>query len=329
MKKAFFAIALLCAFLLLTGCGDNYADDVSYAMGSTVTQKIFGGSNDTKLKVRDAIMALENEISYRKNDSLVYRLDSGETVSDEDLVRLLESAVALSEETDGVYDITVLPVVLLWGFDGDTSSYRLPTENEIAKLLSKVDYRSIKIENGKAHLENGAACDLSAVGKGEACGKAVEIYKADGVTGAIITVGGSVGVYGKKDDGSLFTVGVRDPFSKNDLIGTLKLTDKFISTSGSYEKYFTQNGKQYHHLLDATTGYPAETGLVSVTVVCDDGGESDSLASACFCVGMEKSLEILKNHSADAVFITNDGKIYITPGLDGIFDAEAFEVIGK
>lgn len=329
MKKVLFLIFLILSSVLFAGCAAKAEENVSYAMGSAVTQKIYGGKSGTAQKAINAISALDSLISYRDGNSAIGRLNSGDTVDDKDVVSLLASSLVLSEETNGVYDVTVLPVVKAWGFDGDGKTYRLPTDEEIKETLGKVGYKNVVVSDGKAHLENGVMCDLSAAGKGEACEKAVEVYKNDGVKGAIVTVGGSVGVYGRKDDGSLFVVGVRDPFDKSGLIGTMTLTDKFISTSGSYEKCFEQNGVNYHHLLDATTGYPAEKGLVSVTVVCDDGGESDSLASACFCAGIESSLPILVSHSAEAVFVTNDGKIYVTPGLENVFEADSFEVIGK
>ena len=328
MKKAALCFLIFFAFLILCGCSAKVTEDISYAMGSAVTQKIYGGDENTASEALCAVNALDSLISYRNESSEVFRLNSGKTSDNEKIADLVGKSLALSEETDGVYDITVLPLVKIWGFDGDADDYRLPTEEEIKECTEKIGYGNIVMSDSSVKLDNGVKIDLSAVGKGEACEEAVNVYKSKNVTGAIVTVGGSVGVYGKKDDGSVFTVGVRDPFDKSALIGTLKLTDCFISTSGSYEKCFeAEDGTKYHHLLDAVTGYPAEKGLVSVTVVCGDGGESDSLASACFCVGMEKAVPLLEKHNAEAVFVTNDGRIYVTFGLESVFDAESFEVI--
>src|SRR5699024_9207852 len=126
------------------------------------------------------------------------------------------------------------------------------------------------------------------IGKGAACDAAVQMYQESGAEAGIVAVGGSIGLYGEKPDGSLWRLGVRDPNSGDDraeAMGLLDLASGFVSTSGSYEKTFTENGKTYHHLLDPKTGYPAESGLVSVTVVAKSGALSDALATAVFVLG--------------------------------------------
>jgi thiamine biosynthesis lipoprotein len=322
MKKAAVIIMLFSMLLSFYACSGNMNDTetrTSYAMGSMVTQTIYGGDKQVLENAINAIGELDSTISYRNDNSEIAALNSnGNATLSEKTLELINQSVKLSSETDGKYDITVLPLVLLWGFDGDTPS--LPSDSDITPLLKKVGNENIEIDGNKVSLHNGVTVDLSAAGKGEACEVALNEYKKSGVTGGIVTVGGSVGVCGTKN-GEKFTIGVRDPFDTSSLLGTIKITDTYISTSGSYEKKFTSGGVTYHHILDPDTGYPADSGLVSVTVVCPDGGLSDILATAFFCIGMDKAMTLMDEYSAEAVFVTADKKVYITEGLKNIFNS--------
>lgn len=161
------------------------------------------------------------------------------------------------------------------------------------------------------------------MGKGAACDAAVAAYEESGVNRAVVSVGGSVGVYGEKPGGQPWTIALRDPDTEGSL-GTLSLASGFLSTSGSYEKQFTEDGVTYHHLLDPGTGYPAESGLLSVTVWSGSGTLSDALSTACFVLGLEDSLPVLEQFDSEAVFITEDHQIYVTEGL-----ADAFFLKGE
>jgi len=163
--------------------------------------------------------------------------------------------------------------------------------------------------------------DLGATGKGYALDKAKAVLDDAKVEGALVTVGGSILVYGEKADGSSFKVGVRDPLKPDDtnaMIGYLEFapgTVTCVSTSGGYEKFKTYEGKDYHHILDSKTGYPSDSGLLSVTVVCDNGLVSDGLSTACFVLGYERSLPLLEKYNAEAVFMDSNGDIMVTDGL--------------
>ena len=161
--------------------------------------------------------------------------------------------------------------------------------------------------------------DLGALGKGYACDIAVQQYKKAGVSG-IIAVGGSIGVNGTKPGDEPFNVGIRDPFSENtsNVFASVVLKSGFISTSGSYEKYFMKDNTLYHHILDTRNGYPAETDIVSVTVVCDSGMYSDMLSTACFILGVEKSKPLLEKYNAEAIFVKKDKQVTMTEGLRGL-----------
>ena len=172
------------------------------------------------------------------------------------------------------------------------------------------------------YIEDQCTLDLGAVGKGIACDVAQNYLKQQKeVSGAVIAVGGSILLYGSKTDGTNWNVAVQNPRGKDgEAMGVLSLSGTTnVSTSGDYEKYFMQNGKRYHHILDPSTGYPAESSLISVTVVSDNGLLSDGLSTACFVLGKEKGQKLLETYGAEGIFIDQNKKVTVTKGLKDKF----------
>lgn len=327
----------------------------AFAMGSYVQQTVWGREPEQAAEetVR-GIEELEKEISWRR-DGDVARINSqagGEPVTlDEETAagELLAEMLELCRRSGGALDITLGPVTRLWDFDNEP---RLPDEDELEKAMELVGYSGLSMDSEEymyavpnedgSHLDclgtryyaslakPGMAIDMGAIGKGAACDSAVSRYIcADGVSGAVIAVGGSVGLYGRKPGGGGWQIGVRDP-NRAGSLGVLSLPGGFVSTSGSYEKFFEQDGKIYCHLLDPRTGYPAESGLVSVTVWCPPdmeaaypGALSDGLATACFVLGLGGSRELLESYGAEAVFIDSEGVVTVTGGLRERFTLNA------
>ncbi|ANU54004.1 FAD:protein FMN transferase [Acutalibacter muris] len=328
----------------------------SFAMGSYVRQTVWGREPEkAAAETVQRIGELEREISWRR-DGDVAKMNSqagGEPVTvDESTAtgELLEELLELCERSGGALDITLGPVTRLWDFDGEP---RLPDEKELEKALALVDYRKLSMDSEEylyavpnedgSHLdclgtryrvsliEPGMALDLGAVGKGAACDEAAELIYREGISGMVASVGGSVCLRGEKPDGGPFRVSVRNPKEdQTGSLGVLELDGGYISTSGSYEKYFEQDGKRYCHLLDPRTGYPAESGLVSVTVWCPPGVDawwpgalSDGLATACFVLGTEDGLELLESYGAEGLFIDENDVITVTEGLKDRFTLTA------
>ena len=331
ITAAVFCLVLTLAAVLVASWfypfGFHDADDTetmtTYAMGSIVQQTVYGAQAEAaESAASSAITALENRISWRVEGSEINELNQAAGKTDvtlsQETVDLLEQLLDISKESGGAFDITIAPLGLLWNFDTDPT---LPSDEDIRYFKQFVGYENLILDTGtnKAHLSNEKnAVDLGAAGKGAACDVAYDAYKEAGVEAGIIAVGGSVGLYGTKPDDSLWNIAVRDPDNVGTL-GTLSLESGFISTSGSYEKCFEENGVLYHHLLDPQTGYPADSGLVSVTVVSDSGASSDALSTACFVLGYEKSLPLLEHYNAQAVFIDTNHQIYVTEGLRDAF----------
>ena len=152
----------------------------------------------------------------------------------------------------------------------------------------------------------------------------------NGITSAVISLGGNVCVLGKNPDGDDWKVAITDPFDPSAYLGILSCHDTSVVTSGSYVRYFVQDGVSYHHILDPATGCPADSGLVSVSIVCPSGLKADGLSTALFIMGLEQGHAYWQKHSDefDAIFVLQDGRVYITSGLRDTFtSAYEFEVL--
>ena len=305
----------------------------TYSMGSYVQQSIYGkGKEEAAQTAANAVDQLEDDISWKIEGSDIQRLNQnagkGFIKIEENSYQILKLAADVFE-TGGAFDITIAPVSRLWDFDAE--KHTVPDGELISSMLPNVDGNALKLgDNSTAALNSAVnAVELGAVGKGAACDTAAAVYKNSDVSAAIISVGGSVGLYGSKLFGSPWEVLIRDPDSGAGGMGTLFLKGGFVSTSGNYEKAFEQDGVLYHHILDPATGYPADSGLKSVTVwTASSGALSDALSTACFVMGEEDSRELLKLYGAEAVFITSENKVIVTEGLEGKFEltGELFEL---
>ncbi|MEE1321253.1 MAG: FAD:protein FMN transferase [Acutalibacteraceae bacterium] len=299
----------------------DFAEKNTIAMGTVLTQKVYSeraGQHITH--ITSIVNSLENVISKRIEASPVALINKGEKVKNSSLAGILEECIELSEKSGGAFDVTVGKVARLWniGEEGE----RIPAESEIRKALSAVGSEGIIIKDNEIALGTSCEIDLGAVGKGLACDYVMNYLRAaDDIDGAVVSVGGSNVVYGKYNKaGDMWRVAVRHPREENSFLGVITLSEGFISTSGDYEKYFEKDGKRYHHILDAETGYPADSGLISVTVVCDNGFLSDALSTACFILGEEKGKALLEKYNASGIFVSENMEISVV----GEIDFEAF-----
>lgn len=321
-KIALTVVAVICVALLATlyflnynrGKRYSFSEKNTVAMGTIISQKVYGDNAAKHIeKINALINGLDEEISWRNGESAVAELNSEKTVESAGIAAIVKKCIEVSEDSEGVFDITALPVVKLWsiGEEGE----RIPAGAEIESALTKVDYSTIAINGNSITLGADAEIDLGAVGKGAACDNVMTYLKASDIKGAVVSVGGSIVAYGDYNKkGDKWKIAVKH--TDNDYLGILSLDEGFVSTSGDYERYFEKDGKRYHHIVDATTGYPAESGLRSVTVVCDSGLLSDALSTACFILGYEKSLPLLEKYGASAIFVDYDNNSFIVGDLE-------------
>jgi FAD:protein FMN transferase len=300
----------------------------NYAMGTYVQQTVYG-SKCVKAATAAAknVGALENLISWRVSDSDIANLNHAAGTDwiqlDPKTIALLQISLDVAKKSEGAFEPTILPISSMWDFGG--SNQHVPSADDLNKYLKYVSYNNLRIDTASSTASlkyHYMAVDLGAVGRGAACDEAVAAYKASGADCGIIAVGNSVGVYGTKSDQSAWHIAVRDPNGGEDqsvAMGTIDLTSGFVSTSGPQEKKFSENGITYHHLLNPKTGFPENNGLVSTTVVCDNGALSDALSTACFILGKEKGMALLKEYNAGGIFIDKSNKVYVTENLKHTF----------
>lgn len=246
------------------------------------------------------------------------------TVSDETF-RLLKRAKEYAAISHGAFDITVRPLVELWGI-GKKQSF-VPEIQAIKRALALVGDDGLVLDDAKATAflkKAGQAVDLGSIAKGYAADEVKRLLVNGGVESAMINLGGNILALGSRPDGGPWRIGVQNPAAvRGEYLGTLKITDQTVVTSGSNERFFVKNGKRYHHILDIATGMPAQSGLMSVTVIGKDSAAADALATAVFVLGMEKGGELLRRQGAQAVFATDDYKIYGTEGMASCFTANS------
>lgn len=235
-----------------------------------------------------------------------------------DTAALFLRGLELYEDTDGAFDFTIYPLMRLWGFP--TKEYHVPTERELQDTLSLVDASKISLSGDEVRLGPGQQVDFGGIAKGYASARVMEIYEAYGVTSGIVSLGGNVQVLGKKPDGSLWRVGIRDPEGEQgESLAVLEAADCAVVTSGGYERYFEKDGNQYIHILDPETGRPVQGDLASVTVVSKDGSLADALSTALYIMGFEDAVSYWRDRgdTFDMILITGDRKIYVTEGISG------------
>lgn len=320
---------------MITACGDSASESEAvtaedFALDTIIDQEVYGENAQTAADAVSAeIKSLDDLWSVESTTGDVYKLNQmagqGYVKVDPKTIALLQEAKKISDLSNGAaFDITVAPLVNAWGICGDDP--QIPSDDVIASLLPLVDYHDVLIddENSSAALANaGQMIDLGGIAKGYIGDLAIDTYKENGITSAFINLGGNVVVLGSKPDGSSWKVGIQNPRGETtDIVGYVEVTDKAVVTSGDYQRYFIKDGKRYCHIIDPTTGYPIDNGLMSVTVIADSSADADGLAKA-IVLGLDKGMKLIEEYgNAEAIFITTDKKIYVTSGLEDSFHFE-------
>ena len=318
MKKKGIVIAVVAVLVLVTvivcdSLFNQTASDTFLAMNTTVSAEIKGLKSEAALaQIKEKILRLDEKLLSRTNEnSEIYAVNNGKTEISDELIMLLTILKEIEQESGGAFCVGVAQLTDLWGIG--TEYARVPDEAEIkAAIENCYDWQ---IDGNTVYLPEGVKLDLGAVGKGEACDYANSTVSFKNCKESVVAVGGSVLLHSTVPK-ALFKVGIRDPLGEaNEYCAVLEIGEACVSTSGNYERFFEdESGRRYHHIFDPSTGYPAESGLMSVTVVTQSGTISDALSTACFVLGIEKSLPLLERYNAQAVFITEDKQIITTYG---------------
>ncbi len=322
MKKLLTIFLTTALLLTLTACAPKSAGVDIFAMDTYMSLVAYGKNASAALNdCTQAINLLEAEISRTRAGSDVSTLNktgtwTGSAEGTDATADILAQALQYSAETDGLFDVTIAPLVLLWNITGDAPY--VPTQAEIDALLPLVGSDHLHLGSGNtATLDDGCAVDLGGIGKGYASDLVRLLLKAHDVESATVSLGGNVYVCGSKPDGKPWTVGIQDP-AGGGCAAYVSLTDAFVVTSGGYQRCFTaEDGTIYQHILDPRTGYPAVSDLTSVSIITRDSGtRADAYSTALYVMGEQAAIDFWRTHGDfDMILITADGRVLSTPDL--------------
>jgi thiamine biosynthesis lipoprotein len=314
-----------------TASGDltaTKAERTFYAMGTLMSFTVYGVSAPEMLDTAAALIVnLDALLSRLKTDSEITRLNlsaGGSWIKvREETDAALREAMFYAAKTGGIYDPAVGTLVDLWAIK-NRREQNLPDADEIGRALVSCDYKNIETDNaGRYRIHKGASIDLGGIGKGYAADRVYTWCQKQGVRSALFSLGtSSVAALGTKPDGSAWKIGLKTIDAETiACYGMVHLKNQFLSTSADYEQGFVKEGRRYHHILDKNTGYPADNGLRSVTVIADNGARSEAYSTALFIMGLEKALDFHKREGGfEAILVSADKRVVCTPGIQARFE---------
>ena len=327
MQKNKYPALFLALLLLLTGCTAKQVEATSqiFAMDTVMDFYAVGENAESVLtEAAQEINRLEALLSRTRQGSEVDTLNRcGSAALSDGTAALLRAALDYCAKTGGAFDITIAPLVDAWNIHGE--SPRVLTRDEIAALLPLVGSEYLHLSGNNVTLDSGCAIDLGGIAKGYASDVIARLYRERNIEGGWISLGGNVYAHGTKPDGSGWNVAVRDPRDTAATAAIVTLSNEFAVTSGGYQRYFTaEDGTVYQHILDPKTGKPAQSDLLSVTIITDNGTMADAYSTALYVMGESGAVSYWDANRAefDMVLITADGRLLYTPGLLGRITAQ-------
>ncbi len=325
LKKIAAACLCACMILPLAGCGETKMSQRQvFAMDTVMTLTAYGKNAERGLTAAQSVIQSLNDMldpDYETSTTYAINHANGSNVSiSGQVANMLSTAQQIYKKTGGALDLTIYPVIQRWGFD--SGRYYVPTDEELAadlyrKAFDKMVLTSFPSSGSYAvSFPAGTAISFGAVAKGCAAENAIEAMRNVGVKSGIVSLGGNVQTLGLKPDGSMWNVAVQDPNNTASYVGILSVGETAVVTSGTYQRFFIQNGKTYHHLVSPETGRPVNNTLKSATIVCDDGTTADCLSTAMFVSGQSKALAYWRqNGDFDMVLVNTDNEVICTKGL--------------
>lgn len=321
----------------VSGEAKEASQDV-FAMDTYMTVTAYGdGAEEAVSKSVDEIKRLDALLTSADETGEVAKINAnGGGQLSEDTAYLLNRSLELYKSTNGAFDIAIYPVMQAWGFID--KNFNVPSQSELKKLLELTNANDIeydKTKNEVSFKKDGMMIDFGGIAKGYTSSRIMDIFRECGVESGMVNLGGNAQVKGRKTDGSLWKIAIQSPDDKGDeygMIGVIQVEDKAVITSGGYERYFEKDGVTYHHIIDPSTGKPANNGLISVTIVCADGTLADGLSTSLYIMGPDKAKEYWKQHSDefDMVLETKDHKLLVSEGLADSFSSELeIEIVSK
>lgn len=317
-----FLAVLLAALLALAGCGQRQpvrAD--GFLLNTYVSVTLYDGDRDDAQGALDLCRDYEKLFSRTDPDSQLYRLNRREISGvDPELAAVIRLGLDYSRLSGGALDVTMGSVTELWDFSAQEPS--LPGREDVARALAHVGWEKVTVEGDAVIFSDPETrLDLGAVAKGYIADRMADYLRGRGVSSAILDLGGNLYCLGTKPSGKPFQVGVQYPYQdRSQVLGTLPVSDQSVVTSGVYERRIQVEGRSYHHILDAATGWPVENGLVSVTILSPSSADGDALSTACFALGLEEGMALAESlEGVEALFVTEDLAVHPTSGMAALF----------
>ncbi len=325
-SKPLYITTILFVLVGLCSCKTPAKDPLSVSgmyYDTLVNIDIYGAGENASViceHCKDLCSHYEDLFDAKIPESDIYRINHshGEKVKvDHDTAVMLSVALDCCTASNGIFDITIAPVSSLWDFHEEDP--HIPSSEDLQKNLTKVDYKKVSVDLTEDTVSVGVdtTLDAGATAKGYIADRIGDYLLSCDITGAIINIGGDIRVIGTKNDKKHFRIGINDPFHEDYVLTALELSDISVATSGIYERCFTVNGRDYHHIIDVKTGYPADTDIESVTVITKSAAEADSLCTVSILYGSEKAIRYIESiPDTEAVILLTDGTVIKTSGAD-------------
>jgi len=321
--------------LILSGCAREAMmfKESRVLMDTYCTITVVSSSKDGAREAIEAgfaeIKKLEGLLNYFADNSEITSINRAAGIRPVKVssatLEILQKTKEIFKITNGAFDPSIAPVIKHWNFSKKKSEQAVPSIKSIEQAVQLVDYAKVKIDPAASEVmlkDKGMELDLGGIAKGYGADKAVAAIKDKGIKAALVAIAGDIRGFGLSTSGNPWKVGVQNPRPDNvsdkpweDIFASLELKDSAISTSGDYQRFFIQDGKRYHHILSTETGFPADSSLISVSVIAPEGYLSDSLSTAVFILGPDKGLDLLKSKGFDGVLVTKDKKILVTDNM--------------
>lgn len=330
IENALIIMSVLIGFvlILILTYGNNKKEYISrefYSLGTLNQLKVSGRKANKAIdeSIRK-LCEIDDKMSVFKENSEISKINQhagkqAQIVS-KDTYYVIEKAIKYCSLSKGDFDITIRPIVALWGIGKEDS--KVPTINEIKETLKVVNYKDIVTDKNNRSIflkYKKQEIDVGGIAKGYAADEVRDIMLKNKIKSGLINLGGNIFVIGNKDDGTAWTVGIQNPIkTRGEFALTISVINKSIVTSGSYERYFETGGKKYHHIINPSTGYPSESDIISATIISDNSIDGDGLSTGVYIMGVQKAMKLIEEiKGIDAIFITKNKEVYVTSGLSG------------
>ncbi len=320
------AIMLVLTFIRGNNRKQQYEKEF-YSLGTIMTLIVYGKKGEEAVEqAMKKIMSIDDEMSVFKDYSEVSKINKNAggklQIVSEDTYFVIKKAIEFCYLSQGAFDITIRPIVGLWGIGSDKQ--RVPSKTEIDEKLKLINYKDVVLDeknNAVGLKHKNQEIDLGGIAKGYAADQVKNIFLNKGIKSALINLGGNVFAMGKKLNGEPFKIGIQNPISlRGDSVGIISVMNKSVVTSGNYERYFKVDGKKLQHIIDPRTGYPSESKIISATIISDLSIDGDGLSTGVYILGLNKALKLIQSlDGIEAIFITEDKKISVTAGMKDNF----------